>query len=156
MKLRFLDTMGTSLKRWAETRWDSRWSSINSIIQNYSALLICLKELESEGTDRSVDAKGLLLVIRESKFLATLSILHKVLGIIKILSDQLKGNALAILLNTLPVPVFTAKATDFSRAQHLIQSVISQIAELRDDQSFSAMYERLLMFCKDNSIGMME
>ena len=56
-----------------------------------------LEELESEDTDRSVDARGLVLVIKEPAFLMTLFILHKLLGIIKILSDQLKGKALEIL-----------------------------------------------------------
>ena len=43
-----------------------------------------LEEWESEGTDRSVDPRGLVLVIKEPTFLMTPFILHKLLGIIKI------------------------------------------------------------------------
>jgi hypothetical protein len=88
----FIDNShSVSLKGWAETRWDSRWSSIDSIKQNYKTLVVCFQELEIEGTDRSVDARGLLLAIKEPMFIVALFILHRVLGIIKVLSDQLKG-----------------------------------------------------------------
>ena len=56
------------------------------------------EEFDSESTGRSVDAKGLLLVIKERTFLMTLFILHKVRGIIKMLSDHFKGNVLVLLL----------------------------------------------------------
>ncbi len=36
----------TTIKKWAETRWDSRWTSIQSIIQNYKVLIKSLEELE--------------------------------------------------------------------------------------------------------------
>ena len=81
----------TSLKQWCDTRWDSRWSSINALIQNYKALIISLEELENEDDERSVDARGLLVALRVPTFIVTLFIIHKIFGIIKILSDRLKG-----------------------------------------------------------------
>ena len=56
----------TSIKKWSDTRWDSRWSSIDSLIQNYKALIISLQELEDEGNERSVDARGLSLAIKST------------------------------------------------------------------------------------------
>ncbi len=81
----------TSLKKWSEIRWDSRWSSINALIQNFKALINSLQELENEGDERSVDARGLFLAIKIPIFVVTLFIVHKIFGIIKVLSDQLKG-----------------------------------------------------------------
>ncbi|CAF4685019.1 unnamed protein product, partial [Rotaria magnacalcarata] len=106
-KLMIGHNISTSLKHWCDTRWDSRWSSIHALIQNYKALIISLEELESEGDERSVDARSLLMALR-------------IFGIIKILSDQLK-----------------AKTIDFCHAQFLIKSVIAKIADLRDEHAFS-------------------
>jgi hypothetical protein len=50
------------LKKWSEIRWDSRWSSINALIQNFKALINSLQKLENEGNERSVDARGLIFV----------------------------------------------------------------------------------------------
>lgn len=81
----------TSLKGWAKTGWDSRWSSIESFKGNYKNLVTSFQELEAEGTHRSIDARVLLLAIKEPMFDVALSITYKILGIIKVLSDQLKG-----------------------------------------------------------------
>lgn len=80
----------STIKKWAETRWDSRWISIQSIIENYEALNQSLEELADEDTERSIDARGLLLALKEPLFLVTIFTLHLLLGKIKILSDQLK------------------------------------------------------------------
>ncbi|CAF1489142.1 unnamed protein product [Adineta ricciae] len=126
-----------SLKAWAETRWDSRWSSIDSIQRNYGTLLVCFQELEAEATKRSVDARGLLRAMKKPTFVVTLFILHKVLGIIKILSDQLK-----------------AKSMDYGRAKYLIRKVISQLSDLRTEQSFSTIYEQVSNYCIANNIDL--
>jgi hypothetical protein len=49
-----------------------------------------LEELEEEGTDRSIDARGLLLALKEPLFIVTIFIIHHLFGKIKVLSDQLK------------------------------------------------------------------
>ncbi len=85
-----LDTAST-LKLWAQTRWDSRWLSIDAIKNNYGAVVTALMELIDEGGHRSIDARGLLAAIQEPLFLVSMFILHMLLGPIKILSDQLKG-----------------------------------------------------------------
>ncbi|CAF4554902.1 unnamed protein product [Rotaria sp. Silwood2] len=128
----------TSLKKWADTRWDSRWSSINSIILNYKALIISLQELEDEGNERSVDARGLLLSVKAPIFVVSLFIVHKIFGIIKVLSDQLK-----------------AKSIDFCKAQCLIKSVNAQIADLRNEQAFSYMYLKVTSFCKEHDVDIL-
>lgn len=58
---------------------------------NYAAILQALQELINDGGSRAVDATGLLVVLKDSMFIITIFILHRLLGPIKILSDQLKG-----------------------------------------------------------------
>jgi len=64
------------------------------LIENYKSLLISLEELGNEDDERSVDARGLLLALKLPKFIITLFIVHKIFGIIRILSDQLKGKSI--------------------------------------------------------------
>ncbi|CAF3520458.1 unnamed protein product [Rotaria socialis] len=136
-KLMIGHNISTSLKHWCDTRWDSRWSSIHALIQNYKVLIISLEELESEGDERSVDARSLLMALRVPTFIITLFIIHKIFGIIKILSDQLK-----------------AKTIDFCHAQFLIKSVIAKIADLRDEHAFSLIYTDVINFCQQHHIDL--
>ncbi|CAM4973722.1 unnamed protein product [Rotaria socialis] len=136
-KLMIGHNISTSLKHWCDTRWDCRWSSIHALIQNYKALIISLEELESEGDERSVDARSLLMALRVPTFIITLFIIHKIFGIIKILSDQLK-----------------AKTIDFCHAQFLIKSVIAKIADLRDEHAFSLIYTDVINFCQQHHIDL--
>ncbi|CAF4089460.1 unnamed protein product [Adineta steineri] len=126
----------TTLKNWAETRWDSRWISIQSIIDNYQVLLQSLEELEEEGTDRSIDARGLLFALKEPLFIVTIFIIHNLFGKIKILSDQLKSESL-----------------DFGKAHILINSVIKQINDLRSEDEFDKLFEQIGEFCFKHDIS---
>ncbi|CAF0733420.1 unnamed protein product [Adineta steineri] len=127
----------TSIKKWSNIRWDSRWSSINSLLQNYKAILITLQELEEEGSERSIDARGLILAIKVPIFVVSLIVVHKVFGIIKVLSDQLK-----------------AKSIDFTKAQCLIKSVVTQIGDLRNEKEFSIIYLQIENFCEEHDISL--
>ncbi|CAF1035837.1 unnamed protein product [Adineta ricciae] len=133
----------TTIKNWAETRWDSRWTSIQSIIDNYRVLKQSLEELENEGSDRSIDARGLLLGIREPLFIVTLFIIQQLFGKIKILSDQLKCK---ISHST------TSKSLDFGKAHSLISDIINQINELRSKEEFSRLFEQIAEFCDVNDV----
>ncbi|CAF4122768.1 unnamed protein product, partial [Rotaria magnacalcarata] len=125
----------TTIKKWAETRWDSRWTSIQSVIENYKALNQSLEELVDEGTERLIDTRGLLLALKEPLFVVTIFILHGLLGKIKILSDQLKS-----------------KSIDFGKAHTLISAVIHQINELRSQEEFSTLFGQITAFCVENNI----
>ncbi|CAF4674204.1 unnamed protein product, partial [Rotaria sp. Silwood2] len=115
----------------------------NSIFKEYLLGLVKLnefdaeKELENEGDERSVDARGLLVALRVPTFTITLFIIHKIFGIIKILSDQLK-----------------AKTMDFCQAQYLIKSIIAKIADLRDEHTFSLIYTEITSFCQAHHIDL--
>ncbi|CAF1448894.1 unnamed protein product [Rotaria sordida] len=129
-----LDTT-TKLKKWSDIRWDSRWSSIDAIINNYQAILKALNDLVDDGNARSVDANGLLIALKEPLFVVTLFVIHKILGHIKILSSQLQDISL-----------------DYGKARQLISSVIEQIKSYRDDNSFESLYSKVVQFCKENDI----
>ena len=78
------------MKIWTDTQWDSRFESIDSIKCNYSAILLALNDLINDGGDRAVDAKGLLMVLKDALFIMPVFILCRSLGPIKLLSDQLR------------------------------------------------------------------
>ncbi|CAF3969951.1 unnamed protein product, partial [Rotaria sordida] len=101
------------------------------------SLIISLQELENEGDGRSVDARGLLVALQVPIFIITLFIIHKIFGIIKILSDQLK-----------------AKTMDFYKAQYLIKCVITKIADLHDEHAFSLIYTQITSFCEEHHIDL--
>ncbi|CAF5171843.1 unnamed protein product, partial [Rotaria magnacalcarata] len=69
----------TKLKKWSNIWWDSRWSSIDSIIKNYRAILKALSDLINDGDSRSADANGLLIALKEPLFIVTLFVIHKIL-----------------------------------------------------------------------------
>ncbi len=155
----------TTIKKWAKTRWDSRWTSIRSIIQNYKVLIKSLEELEDEGTERSTDARGLLLALKEPLFIVTIFILDLLLGKIKILSDQLKCKIFPLFLRyiffsnfivncTYFFLFFLAKSLDFGTAHTLISAVINQISELRNEEEFSKLFDQITEFSAENNIDL--
>ena len=75
-----LDTTAT-LKLWTNTRWDSRFKSIDSLKSNYAAILQALQDLVNDGGNRAVDATGLLLILKKTTmFIIAMFILHYLLG----------------------------------------------------------------------------
>ncbi|CAM4819981.1 unnamed protein product [Rotaria magnacalcarata] len=90
-----------------------------------------------DGTERSTDARGLLLALNEPLFIVTIFIMDRLLGKIKILSDQLKS-----------------KSLDFGTAHSLISAVINQISELRNEEEFSKLYDQIIEFSGENNIDL--
>ncbi|CAF1658030.1 unnamed protein product [Rotaria magnacalcarata] len=125
----------TKLKKWSNIRWDSRWSSIDSIIKNYRAILKALSDLINDGDSRSADANGLLIALKEPLFIVTLFVIHKILRPIKILSNQLQDESL-----------------DFETARELISSIVAQMKSYRDDSTFESLYSKVAQFCTENQI----
>ena len=88
----YFTDIASKLKSWSDIRWDSRWSSINTIIINYGPIAVALEDLIGEGDHRAVDARGILSAIKEPIFITAMFILNKLFGSIKILSDRLKSS----------------------------------------------------------------
>ena len=94
----------STLKLWADTRWGSRWASINAVVNNFPAILKALHALSEQGSGtRSANAGGLLMYVKKPIFIITSFILHKSFGIIKVLSDHLKSKIIVFLLNLQPL-----------------------------------------------------
>ncbi|CAF1206118.1 unnamed protein product, partial [Didymodactylos carnosus] len=121
----------STLKLWAETRWDSWWQATDAIINNYPAIFKALADISEEGSGtRSTNAGGLLMHMKKSIFIITSFILHQLFGLIKVLNDHLKNPAL-----------------DYVRGEHLVISIIQQITNLRNEQSFNQIYDKAKKFC---------
>ncbi|CAF1268253.1 unnamed protein product [Rotaria sordida] len=150
----------TNLKLWANIRWDSRWTSLDAILNNYQAIVLALNDLIQEGGARAVDAKGLLLVVQEPLFVVTLFVLHKLLGPIKILSDKLKatkqfakppaGHVISFRFH------FLAENLDYGTAQELIVSIQEELCLSRDENIFEQLFGRITAFCQQNNIDLNE
>ncbi|CAF1489191.1 unnamed protein product, partial [Didymodactylos carnosus] len=122
----------STLKLWGLTRCDSRWGAIDSIINNFPAIIKALVDISEEGGgSRSVNAGGLLTHVKKSIFIITSFILHQLFGIIKILSDQLEN---------------------YVCGEYLIKSIIQQIKDLCNEQSFEQVYDKAKEFCSKNEI----
>ncbi|CAM4938755.1 unnamed protein product [Rotaria socialis] len=131
-----LDT-SSSLKLWAQTRWDSRWISIDALKNNYSAIITALSDLIDNGGHRAIDARGLLAATQEPLFLVSMFILHILLGPIKILSDQLK-----------------AISIDYASAKEFIRSIIDQIKFMRNETTFKCLINDVADFGKKHNINL--
>ncbi|CAF3478552.1 unnamed protein product [Rotaria socialis] len=131
-----LDT-SSSLKRWAQTRWDSRWISIDALKNNYSAIITALSDLIDNGGHRAIDARGLLAATQEPLFLVSMFILHILLGPIKILSDQLKSISI-----------------DYASAKEFIRSIIDQIKFMRNETTFKCLINDVADFGKKHNINL--
>ncbi|CAF4776547.1 unnamed protein product [Rotaria sp. Silwood1] len=89
---------------------------------------------EDSGT-KSINAAGILLHLQKSIFVISSFILQKLLGLTKILSDQLKN---------------------YARGEYLISSIIQQISDLKNEQSFADIYCQITEFCQLNNIDLVE
>ncbi|CAF1263221.1 unnamed protein product [Adineta ricciae] len=130
----------STLKLWAWTRWDSRWQAIDSMIDNFPAILRALDDVSEESSGaRSINAGGLLVHVKRSIFIITSFILHRLFGLIKVLSDHLKSSSV-----------------DYVRGEHLIKSIIKQIEDLRNEQSFGEIYAKAKDFCDANNVDLLQ
>ncbi|CAF1593070.1 unnamed protein product, partial [Didymodactylos carnosus] len=148
----------STLKKWANTRWDSRFTSIDSIKSNYSAVVEALQDLVHDGGNRAVDARGLLVVLKDSMFIIAMFILHRLFGPIKILSDQLKGIFFFPRKRLDYTLIFNTKGicTDLGSAHNLIITICEQLNLIRDEDSFKELFQQAIIFGNKNGIDMNE
>ena len=80
------------LQKLSDTHWACRHGTVNAICYTYDSLLSTLEEI-SEGSDRlkAVEAQGLLLQVKDFKFLISLIIFDRILTCTKSLSDSLQS-----------------------------------------------------------------
>ncbi|CAF2773271.1 unnamed protein product [Rotaria sp. Silwood2] len=127
----------TKLKLWSDIRWDSRWDSIDALIRNYSAAVQAFDDTIEEEDTRSVNARGLLITVKEPIFVVTLFVLYKLMGPIKILSNQLKSATI-----------------DYGKAHNLISTIIEEIQNCRNERSFEFIYNQVIEFSQKYDIDL--
>ncbi|CAF3819629.1 unnamed protein product, partial [Rotaria sp. Silwood1] len=65
----------STLKLWTITRWDSRWIAIDSIVNNFPAIVRALRDLSEDGSGtRSTNALGILIHVKKSVFIISPSL----------------------------------------------------------------------------------
>ncbi|CAF1420640.1 unnamed protein product [Rotaria sordida] len=150
----------SKLKMWSYIRWDSQWSSVNAIMLNYESIVVALNDLIEESDHRCIDAKGILSAIQEPLFIVTMVILNKLLGSIKVLSDQLKSKqkcnifSQEDILLQMTFLIITGESLDYAESQFLILSVIDQLQNERNETSFKSIYSTVLDFANRHGIDM--
>ena len=127
-----------SLKRHAETRWETHHKVIEDTLATYPAVIRMLEDMIETETDTSVVAKanGLLLSIEKLEFIAMLVIFNKVLQMTSILSKTLQANDV-----------------DLAECFHLVDSCIANLKELREEPEFEKFVEKASEFATEYGIS---
>jgi hypothetical protein len=69
-------------------------------MHNYPSIIKALSDISEEASGtRSVNSGGLLVHVKKSIFIVTSFILHKLFGLVKVLSDHLKSKIFAFTFN---------------------------------------------------------
>lgn len=105
-----------------------------------------------------MNAGGLLIHVKKSIFIITSFILHQLFGLIRVLCDQLKSKIFIILLKLQRYSLLFSQGSsvDYVRDEYLIISIIQQIKDLRNEQSFQQVYGKAKEFCDANGIDLIQ
>lgn len=113
------------LQRLSDTRWACRYASLDSICSTFDCILSTLEVIgDSNDKAKAIEAVGLYHHIHNFPFLSCLVIFTRIMGMTKLLSDQLQSSSLDL-----------ASATD------LVVSTIQSLKELRSDNKWSGTFK---------------
>ncbi|VVC36395.1 Hypothetical protein CINCED_3A024276 [Cinara cedri] len=119
-----------SIMRVCDTRWVCRFKNCKAIIENYVAIVDTLQiEIEDQSDKNVPQAIGILTSIGRSEFIVLVFILHEVLAIINVLSNQLQNTN-----------------TTLGKSVNIINGVISTFKSLRSDESFKIKFKKKISF----------
>jgi hypothetical protein len=119
------DKQTRQLQRLSDTRWACRYLSLDVIISTFGCILAALDSIsESNDKPKAIKATGLLHQIQCFKFISCLVIFHRIMGITKLLSDQLQKTDL-----------------DLALAADLVVSTADTLKSLRSDDSWDHTYK---------------
>lgn len=112
------------LKKLSDTRWSCRYSSIQSILTSFPAIIATLYEISDQSHDRAIEARGLLYQINSFPFILSLVLLEKIFAVTNNLSQLLQSSVIH----------FAAAATCISATKTTLNS-------LRSDKEWDAIWE---------------
>jgi hypothetical protein len=124
-----IESFALTLKRLCATRWASRKSAVDAVLQNLPALIVALQrivdgEIKNCTAKQLAEAKGILVTIDTYEFLVLLIFWRKVLEKAFNLSTYLQRSSI-----------------DLVTASHLIQLFENDMKNMRDE--FESEFERL-------------
>ena len=113
------------LPRLSDTRWTCRYFAVDAVCHTFDSILATLEDV-SAGQDRqkAVEANGILLQIKQFKFLLLLFIFDRILSCTKSLSDQLQS-----------------KTIDMAKAADLVSATVEVLKEFRTDSKWTHLYK---------------
>ena len=123
------------LKKLSDTRWSCRYASIKALTSTFAPTLATLKEI-SEGDDqnRIVEARGILLQVRNFEFVLCLIMFERIFAITSKLSDVLQAECL-----------------DFTGAVTCIEATIETLQDMRSEE-WRRIWERAVSLASTHSI----
>ena len=124
------------LQKLSDTCWACRHGAFNAICYTYDSLLSTLEEI-SEGSDRlkAVEAQGLLLQVKDFKFLISLIIFDRILTCTKSLSDSLQSMQI-----------------DLGKAADLVMAIEGTLQDFRTDNEWEKVFTYAKKVAELNSI----
>ena len=124
------------LQKLSDTRWACRHGAVNAICYTYDSLLSTLEDI-SEGPDRlkAVEAQGLLLQVKDFKFLISLIIFDRILTCTKSLSDSLQSMQI-----------------DLGKAADLVMATEGTLQEFRTDSEWEKIFTYTKKVAELNSV----
>lgn len=112
-----------SIRPYCPTRWCCRISSLKTMLQNFSELMLFFEEIELEKSDAGAKAKGFLKLLQSFQFLFVIKTLIKVLGPIEILNKFLQTSSLQL-----------------QKAMDNISSILQALKSFRGDEHFNTLW----------------
>ena len=124
------------LKKLSDNRWSCCYDSIVAFMAIYSSILETLKEtVNGSDRNRTVEASGILSGVKTFRFVVSLTIFKKVMGISANLSDSLQKDSL-----------------DLGSVASLIQATIDTFDSLRTDDVWNLLREEAIAFARHHEI----
>ena len=123
------------LKRLCETRWACQSSAIDSVYNIFTFILKTLKWACKQGGSRSIEARGLLLQVKEFDFILLLVIMRNIFCVTRSLSDILQW-----------------KNLDLAKACVLVDTTLIWLKRIRFDEEFMKMELEASHFFEENQL----
>ena len=119
------------LQKLSDTRWACRYMAVDAVCCTYDSLLATLEVITDwEDREKAVQANGILLQVRNFRFLLLLVIFDRILSFTKGLSDELQS-----------------KSIDMAKAADLVGATVDVLRSFRTDSE----WQHILQYVKDAS-----
>lgn len=136
---RSINTKLKTLKSLSTTRWACRSEAVNAVKNNYSALLIAIKQITDSTKQSDIRAKGLGIIyqMESFEFIFAMQMLDPILNLILHVSTVLQSSNMNLLT-----------------AIDLVKSLKKSLQFMRNDENeFENIYKSTKQLCEENGIS---